>query len=118
MKGTDVRLWERLDLLAAAKGSTVKGICRDHGIPYGTVMSCKSRNNLLNLETSIALARALGVSLDMLALGKEHENAIVAVLEANPAISQIVLRLAKCSEPQLHVIETMLDSWNIPVKEN
>lgn len=117
MKGTDVRLWERLDLLAAAKDSTLKAICREHGIVYGTIMSCKSRDNLPNLEVTIQLAKALGVSLDRLALGKEHENAMVAVLEANPSLSRMVLRLVKCTEAQMRIVNGLVDSWLMDDRE-
>lgn len=63
------RVEERLD------GRTLKGLCAQAGLNYNSVRNRKSgpEYSLPRLETGVAIAQALGTTVEYLLLGMQHE---------------------------------------------
>ena len=57
-------MWEKLNLIAAKKGLTIRQLSELSGVPYTTIRDTKFRD--ISFSKAEKLADALGVSLDEL----------------------------------------------------
>lgn len=57
-------MWEKLNLIAAKKGLTIRQLSELSGVPYTTIRDTKFRD--IGFSKAEKLADALGVSLDEL----------------------------------------------------
>ena len=109
--------WERVDNLVKSKRITLKQLCADYGLVYGTIMQNKARKILPSLLITKGLSKALNTSLDYLVTGEEYKDAFYKQMEDNMQTKFLYSKLLKCDEHQLALIHFMLESWGFAENE-
>jgi len=111
MKNDAMLLWSRVDQLARQQQITLKKLCEDNGLVYGTIMQNKARKIFPSLLLAKGLASALHVSLDYLVTGEQITDPVLKSIDNNPAVKEIAHKLTMCDESKLVIVNAMLDSW-------
>lgn len=103
--GINGSVWMRIDTLLEAKGLSLMELTELSGLNYKTTKSQRSRSDLNKLDDAVRISKALGVSLDFLATGKEAESfsseaiaveyddnlkAVVRACQANPHLLEVI----------------------------
>ena len=117
MKNDAMIFWERVDNLVKSKRITLKQLCADYGLVYGTIMQNKARKILPSLLITKGLSKALNKSLDYLVTGEEYKDAFYKQMEDNIQTKFLYSKLLKCDEHQLALIHSMLESWGFAEDE-
>ena len=78
-----------------------------------TIISQRARKSAPKIEQVLDLSRTLETALDFLIFGEATTDSVTALLQSNPNIKQVTLRLAKCDTQQLHCLNSLLDTWRI-----
>ena len=117
MKNDAMIFWERVDNLVKSKGITLKQLCADYGLVYGTIMQNKARKILPSLLLTKGLSKALCTSLDYLVTGKEYQDELFAKLQNDKELKDTCSKISLCSNEHLSIINTMLASWGYIVSE-
>lgn len=117
MKNDAMIFWGRVDNLVKSKGITLKQLCADYGLVYGTIMQNKARKIFPSLLLTKGLSEALNTSLDYLVTGKEYEHPLQKKFHDDEFLIDICTRITQCSREHLKIIDTMLDSWGYSAHE-
>ncbi len=116
MKNDAMLLWSRVDQLARQQQITLKKLCEENDLVYGTIMQNKARKIFPSLLLTKGLASALHVSLDYLVTGEEIGDPVLKSIDSNPLVKEIARKLTMCDEGNLQIVNAMVDSW-VPVED-
>jgi transcriptional regulator with XRE-family HTH domain len=117
MKNDAMIFWERVDNLVKSKGITLKQLCADYDLVYGTIMQNKARKILPSLLLTKGLSKALNTSIDYLVTGQEYQDPLFAKLQNDKELKATCSKISLCSHEHLNIINTMLSSWGYIVSE-
>lgn len=66
--------WERLKAEIKRKNTTQEHLSAEIGVPFGTLRKWLSRKTMPNADAAVAIAHALGVSVEYLVTGADRED--------------------------------------------
>ena len=109
-------LWSIVDQLVRQQQITLKKLCEENNLVYGTIMQNKARKIFPSLSLAYGLASALHVSLDYLVTGEQIADPVLKAIDDNPLVKDIARKLTMCDEGNLEIVNAMVDSW-VPVED-
>lgn len=111
------KFWERVNALLSQKNASLRGMCKQIGLPYSTLTNQIS--NIIippKLEQIVDMAEYLGITLDELIYGDTktiYYSPEAQAVEKSPRLQRIINVLQRAPE-KLDALETFLDIKHIP----
>ena len=97
--------WKRVEI--AQGGISLKDLCLSADLNYDSVRNRKSglTYSLPRLESALAIARALGVSMEYLLTGESSQEPALS-----PRVQALALKMEELTDVQLDVIEAAIEA--------
>jgi transcriptional regulator with XRE-family HTH domain len=103
-----MEFWERVLALVVKQETTFRYLAEKIGVSETTMSGWKRTNVLPRADHSVAIASALGVSVEYLVTGKESGSRYDAALAARPDLRSIVDALFSLDRAQITAIDTIV----------
>ena len=103
--------WEMVALEVGRQKTSFEWLYRKAKVPKGTFSSWKTRNILPRADVALRIAEALGVTVEYLLTGSDH-NQPISNIPAHTVMEEIAKELAFFDPPDLETVRTLITSMS------